>query len=141
MSIFHPKHSYLNWRAILWRKGLRKFDFFQKNWDFYLFPWTLSFSIFSRIWDFSFFHVFLELWFSWFFRFLNFVWTHLNISSAWQNNQFSFYFSFFFHFFTTHPLRPINANLGKCPRLSVPPQMQVHETTRIISKGFNSGTR
>ena len=48
---------------------------------------------------------------------------------------------FFIIFFTTHQLRPINANLGKCLRLGVPLQMPVHVTIRIISKGFNSGTR
>ena len=101
MTIFHPKHCYLNWRAIPWIKGLRSFDFFQK---FGIFVYSLElkvFSIYSRIRNFSFLHVLLELWFSWFFRFLDFVWTHLNISSAWQNNQFSFYFIlvFFFSFF------------------------------------------
>ena len=113
---------------------------------FLFIPLDLRF-FYSRIWEFSFLHVPLELWFFLFFSILAFClnWFEYLKCMTKQSIFFLFYpcffFSFSFHFFTTHQLRPINANFGKCPWLSVPLQMQVHVTTRIISKGFNSSTR
>ena len=70
MTIFHFKHSYLNWRAI---------------------PCSGKWFVFVQ-----FFIIFLNL------TLLIFIWTWLNFSSAWHDNQFFFFFFFtFFHNFST----------------------------------------
>ena len=71
MAISYFKHSYLNWRAILYRK-----------------PMIYVYAAFST-------HVFLNL------AFLIFVWTQSNFSSAWHDNQFFFLFFFRSHDLST----------------------------------------
>ena len=95
MAIFHLKHSYLNWRAIPWRKWLRSFDFFSKNLGFLFIPLDLRF-FYSRIWEFSFLHVLLELWFSWFFSILGFCLNSFEyLKCMTKQSIFLFVLSFF----------------------------------------------